>query len=230
MSAIEKFDVVNYTTVRSILRRYMADYSNSDSAPTGIKSGFFAVHMHESNKVWLGETDSFKTVLTNIRNKAKMAHCINEAKKRGEKLSIWFLTKPAQFSAQQLEDELFKLDVLSYRKERICDGPGKIYCIRHSLSNDYFIAADRINLEPSTILGQYLSRLNRSSALKRNELLNKFINDNVSDILKGTGFTITLIDKFNDRDDERVKRNIYITQSKFGKNLNLLEIDSDSNY
>lgn len=209
-----------HIAIRKVLMRYMADYTTSTSAPAGASFGFYAIHITDTNMVWLGETNSFKATLQRFKSNGKFSHCVEEAKARGAKLELWFLTQPQRFSAQKLEDELINLDRLAERKEHNLSGPGLLYCIRHDRSNDYFIVVDRVNTPPSTILSSYLTRLLKEDASSRNVLLNSFITEQVTDVINQSGFSIHLIDKFDDCDDAWLKRQIYIDECKYGRNLN----------
>lgn len=50
-------------------------------------------------------------------------------------------------------------------------------------------------------------------------------NEQAVDIMKGTGFDITFIDNFTDSEDEWLKRQVYIDQCKYGRNLNWTNVD-----
>jgi len=214
-----------HSSMRKLLLRYMADYTNSTSAPRDVKSGFFAIHMTDTNQVWLGETNSFSAVLTRFKAKGSFAECVEQARKRGAGLELWFLTQPQRFSAQKLEDELWKLNALADRKERDVSGPGTLYVVRHDATHDYFVLSDRIGSPQTTLLSSFLTRLNNTRGNSRNQSLNKFINDQASDILQGHGFTITEVGKFNGRNDEWLKRKCYIDTCMFGRNLNWKNVD-----
>lgn len=211
--------------MRKLLLRYMADYTNSTSAPPTAKSGFFAIHMTDTNQVWLGETQSFADVIRRFRAKGAFATCVEQARERGAGLELWLLTQPQRFSAQKLEDELWKLDRLAERKERDLKGPGKLYCIRHDVSHDYFIVSDRTGAPSSTLVGNFMTRLTNLRGNTRNQMLDQFINEQAEDILRGRGFTITELEQFDDREDEWLKRQCYIDTCKFGRNLNWHNVD-----
>lgn len=209
-----------HVAMRKLLIRYMADYTNSTSAPRDVKSGFFAIHMTDTNQVWLGETQSFADVLRRFKAKGTFADCVEQARKRGAHLELWFLTQPHRFSAQKLEDELWRMDCLADRKERDLSGPGMLYVIRHDVSHDYFVVADRTGAAQTTLVSNFLARLNNMRGQNRNQLLDQFINEQASDIMRGRGFTISPIEKFDDKEDEWLKRQCYIDECQFGRNLN----------
>lgn len=210
----------DHIAVRKVLIRYMADYTNSASAPTSVSGGFYAIHMTDTNMVWLGETASFKSVINRFNTKGNFADVVDRARLRGAKLELWLLTKPKQCSAQLLEDELINSDRLADRKVRDLTGPGKLYCIRHDISHDYFVLADRSSLAPTTLMSSFITRLSTMRGANRNQALDNFINSQTSDILKGTGFTITEIDKFDDNEDLWLRRQTYIDDCTWGNNLN----------
>lgn len=206
--------------MRKLLICYMAEYTNSTSPPRDVKIGFFAIHMTDTNMVWLGETNNFGDVLRRFQSGGRFADSVEKAKERGAKLELWFLTQPQRFSAQELEDHLIRIDKLAERKERDLSGKGVLYCIRHKSSHDYFVITDRNNTAPTTLLSNFLTRLNTLTGDSRNKHLDKFINEQASDILKGTGFDITDIDKFEDSEDAWLKRQVYIDDCRYGRNLN----------
>lgn len=206
--------------MRKLLIRYMADYTTSTSAPRDIKIGFFAIHMTDTNMVWLGETNNFADVLRRFKSGGRFADSVEKAKERGAKLELWFLTQPQRFSAQELEDKLWRLGKLAERKERDLTGKGTLYCIRHKASHDYFVVTDRTGSAPTTLLSNFLSRLNTLSGDSRNKHLDMFINEQASDILKCIGFDIYEIGTFEDADDAWLQRQVYIDECRFGRNLN----------
>lgn len=225
MEVAEKEPLTGTALARSILRRYMADYTTSTTPPRNTVGGFFAILMKDTGEVWLSETNDFKGVMRTFNKKGSMAHCVEEAIKRGSPLELWLLTQPQRFSAQKLEDELFTNNLLTFRKTREMSGPGKLYCIRHDLTHDYFVATDRTGRPASGVLGQFLRTLTGYQANSRNKYLSDFITTQADDILKGKGFSINFIDKFDDTDDEWLKRQLYIDDCKFGKNLNWRAVD-----
>lgn len=225
MEVAEKEPLVGTAMTRSILRRYMADYTTSTSAPAKLKGGFYAVLMKDTGEVWLGETSNFAMTLGRVRSKANIAHCVDEAIKRGSELEIWLLTQPQRFSAQQLENELYEANLLSFRKVRDVTGPGKLYCIRHDYSHDYFVTAERKNRTPQAILSAWYRGAMKMKASGRNQAMSDFISKNAGDILNERGFSITFIDKFDNRDDEWLKRQCYIDDCKYGNNLNFVAVD-----
>lgn len=225
MYAVRPIMKTRYTESRAIVRKYMADYTNQSSAPSGIKGGFFAIIIKDTGEVWLGETKSFTSIITRFNSKAPSADCVHEAVKRGAELDLYLLTKPERFSAQQLENELWEADLLAGRKVRNMQGPGKLYVVRHNSSMDYFVLANRKGCAPSTILSNFLTRLNNQSGGTRNKQLDEFITMQADDIIRGTGFSITHVDDFKTRDDESLKRQVYIDSCKFGRSLNYMFVE-----
>lgn len=218
-----------HIAIRKILIRYMADYTSNRSAPSSINEGFYAIHMTDTNMVWLGYTNSFKSTLSRFHSGGKFADCVERAKERGAKLEIWLLTQPKRFSAQLLEDELIKIDRYADRKERDLTGPGTLYCVRHDTSHDYFVLTDRTDAPPTTLMSTFLIRLNSMKGNTRNQALDKFINEQAGDIIKGRGFSITEIDSFEDNDDAWLKRQVYIDECQWGRNLNLHHVEQSTN-
>lgn len=225
MYAIRQAAPTRYSEARRILRGYMADYTNQSSAPQRTKSGFYAILIKDIGEVWLGETTSYQRVLTGFRSKASNADCVKAAVARGSELELYLLTRPDLFSAQKLEDELWQNDLLAFRKTRDLQGPGKLYAIRHDKTSDYFVVAERKGAVPSTILSNFYGRMQRMGTNTLNVQLNEFVTAQAEDILKGVGFTITEIGKFDNREDEWLKRQVYIDECKYDKNLNWQAVD-----
>jgi hypothetical protein len=203
----------------------MADYTESTSAPTACTHGFYAIHIVDIGKVWLSETNSFKSTLSRFRSNSSNAQCVKDAFARGAKIELWFLTQPKRFSAQKLEDELWQLDLLAERKARVMEGPGMLYCIRHRVTHDYFVVTDRLGTAPTTILCNFLTRLKLMGGNARNKALADFITSQTEDIIKEMNFDIHVIDKFADNDDKWLRRQVYIDDCKLGRNLNLNSVD-----
>jgi len=208
-----------HIAMRKLLIRYMADYTTNTSPPT-VRSGYFAIHMTDTNMVWVNKSNDFASLMTRWSSGGVFADCVEQARKRGAKLELWLLTQPHRFDVKQLEDELDQLDKLADRKERVMTGPGKLYSIRHAGSMDFFLLADRINTAPTSLLSNFITRLQTMRGENRNQMLDQFVNEQTSDIIKGTGFDITHIDDFDDCDDLWLKRQVYIDDNKFGRNLN----------
>ncbi|ABY63245.1 hypothetical protein ST201phi2-1p421 [Pseudomonas phage 201phi2-1] len=214
-----------HTAMRKLLMRYMAEYTNNSSAPANIRGGFFAIHITDTNMVWVNETGSFASTLQRWKNKGTFADCVGQAIKRGAKLELWFLTQPQRFCVNELKEELSELNKIAERKERVMSGPGKLYSIRHAGSMDFFLLADRINTAPTSLLSNFVTRLQTMRGDNRNQLLDQFVSEQTSDIIKGTGFDITHIDDFDSCEDLWLKRQVYIDDNKFGRNLNWHNVD-----
>lgn len=215
----------NYEIARSIVRRYMAEYTGQHTAPKSVKGGFFAILMKDTGEVWLSESSSFSTTLTRFRAKGQVhANCVMEAIKRGSELELWLLTQPARFSAQALENELYEADLLATRKKPVKDGEGDLYVIRHRITQDYFVVTNRQAIAESTILSNFLTRLVNMGGNSRNKLLHDFVTDQADDILAQRNFDITHIAKFINKEDEWLERQVYIDHA-IGRNLNFLSVD-----
>ena len=221
----------NYELARSIVRRYMAEFTNQSTPPKTIKAGFFAIIMKDTGDVWLNECTSFASTLQRFKNKggfhnrgAQHATCVKEAIQRGSEIELWFLTQPARFSAQQLENELYEANMLAERKKPIREGAGDMYSIRHRTTGAYFVLVDRRGTAESTLLGNWLARAVSMETDARNKVLSQFIHDQAEDILKQVNFDITHIAKFDDREDEWLKRQCYIDEAP-GMNMNLNSVD-----
>lgn len=214
-----------YSESRRICRKYMADYTGQTSAPTKVKGGFYGILIKDTGEVWLGETNNFSGLLTRVRSKQSIADCITSARARGSELEIYLLTRPELYSAQELENELWSSDLLAPRKTRNLQGPGQLYVIRHDRTHDYFVVSDRQGVQMSTLLNNFYGRLQSMGNSTRNVQLNNFVTDQANDILRGVGFTITPLEKFDNREDEWLKRQLYIDTCKFGNNLNWMSVE-----
>lgn len=215
----------NYDIARGIVRRYMADYTGQRTAPKSIKGGFFAVIIKDTGDVWLSETQSFQGTMTRVGNKkSSQATVIKDAIKRGSDIELWLLTQPARFSAQALENELYEANLLAARKKPVLDGEGKLYCVRHRTSNAYFVVSCRQDIAESTILNGHLMRLANMGTSVRNAALSQFVQDYAEDILRQMNFDIIEVDRFDNREDEWLKRQCYIDSAP-GENLNFLSVD-----
>lgn len=218
-----KDQCIRYKAARKICRKYMAEVTHQKSVPGKNKGGFFAILMCDTGEVWLGETCNFKQILATYSSNG--ATCVREAVQRGARLELYFLTKPEMFSAQALEDELFTADLLAFRKTHNFTGAGNLYVIRHDRTYDYFVVSDRQGLTESTLLTNFYTRLNNQSTSSRNVALSEFITTQANDIIKQIGFSITHLDKFTCREDEWLKRQVYIDDSKFGRSLNWMSVE-----
>ena len=225
MYAVRPTIKTRYSEARRICRKYMAEVTQQTSVPGKNKGGFFAILMCDTGEVWLGETSSFKNILSTYCYPTNSADCVKAALARGAKLELYFLTKPEIFSAQLLEDELFDAGLLAFRKSPNLTGPGNLYVIRHDATMDYFVTSDRQGLAESTLLANFYTRMLNQSASTRNVALNEFITAQANDIIKQVGFTITHLDKFVCREDEWLKRQVYIDDAKFGRSLNWMSVE-----
>lgn len=224
MYAVRPVNKTRYTEARRICRKYMAEVTNQKSVPGKNKGGFFAILMCDTGEVWLSETRNFKQILAAYLT-SNSAECVKAAIARGARLELYFLTKPEIFSAQALEDELFTADLLAFRKTRNLTGPGNLYVIRHDRTHDYFVVSDRQGLVASTILNNFYGRLLGQSHSSRNIVMNEFITAQADDIIKQVGFTISHLDKFSDREEEWLKRQVYIDECQFGRSLNWMSVE-----
>ncbi len=219
--------VVDATSVRKTLMRFMADYTNSGSIGKGVKGGWFAIHIKDINTVYLGETKSFKEMKARLykgngSDTNAIATCLKDAIHRGAELGVWLLTQPERFDIEKLKEQLIEMDVLEGRKKRVFTGGGKLYSIRHSATNDYFIVVDRANYAPGGLLGNFLIRLNSLGNTGYNTLLKEFVTEQANDIIKGIGFTITEIGSFEDEETRQKLQADFIQQNKFGRNMNYI--------
>lgn len=216
----------NRDIARGILRRYMADFSNQRTPPKSVEGGFYAILMTDTGEVWLSECGSFKTTITRFHSKTTVQpDCITKARARGAQLELWFLTQPQRFSAQALENELFEADLLASRKQINKEGSGFLYVIRHRSTLNYFVVTDRQGIVESTILSNFYTRLASMRGNVHNTKLSKFVTEQASDILNQRNFDIVRLGTFLDKEDEWLKRQLYIDGCTSGENLNLRSVD-----
>lgn len=212
----------NFEIARGIVRRYMANFTDSTTPPKSVKGGFFAMIASDTGEVWLGEAQSFSATITRFRGTSGkyMADCMQQARMRGAKLELWLLTQPTRFSAQELENELYECDLLAGRKRPNREGAGKLLVIRHRTSLNYFVVASRQDLAQESILNNFLYRLATTGADVHNKRLADFITVHAGDVLTQRGFDITFISDFVDNEDLWLKRQVYIDECVSGECLN----------
>lgn len=213
--------VSTYSITRSILLRYMADFTTQTSPPRSVKNGHYCFVVKDTGDVWFTHSRSFASTLTRYRAKANFPDCITKAVQEGKEIELWFLTQPDRRCAKQLEAELDAMNLLLLRKRPITEGPGELYIIRHDTTQDYFILSTRrTDITQETLLGSHLNRLAVTGS-GYNKPLEDFITANAQDIMNRRGFSITPLCKFKDADDLWLQRQLFIDDCKYGKCLNL---------
>lgn len=216
----------HYEVSRSIIRRYMADFSGMTTPPKTSKGGWYAYVARDTGKAWIAETKTWITPLQRLRVKAEtLPTCITEAFARGAEVDFWCLTKPEQFDVANLIEEMVEYDFLETRKEIILDTPGTLYSIRHDRTHAYFLVKNRrTDMNEHDVLAQYLKRLEQTGSLKvpsrANVNLQQFITDNVNDILGKKGFTAVPVAKFENLADASNLIAGYVMDSRYGHCLN----------
>lgn len=218
----------NFEIARGIVRRYMANFTDTVTPPKLVKGGFFAMIASDTGEVWLGEAQSFAATITRFRATSgkQIADCMAQAKLRGAKLELWFLTQPSRFSAQELENELYECDLLAGRKRPNREGAGELLVVRHRRSLNYFVVSNRQESTHESVLSRFLYRLNQTGANDvYNKRLSDFITENVEDVLNQRGFDITFVAHFVDNEDLWLKRQVYIDECQSGECLNHRNVD-----
>jgi hypothetical protein len=217
----------NFEIARSIVRRYMANFTDTVTPPKAVKGGFFAMIASDTGEVWLGEAQSFAATITRFRATSgkQIADCMAQAKLRGAKLELWCLTQPTRFSAQELENELYEADLLAGRKRPNREGAGKLLVVRHRRSLNYFVVSNRQDIAPESVLNSFLYRLGTTGGDTYNKRLADFITEYAEDVLTQRGFDITFIAHFVDNEDLWLKRQLYIDECKSGECLNHKNVD-----
>lgn len=218
----------NFELARSIIRRYMADFTNSTTAPKSVKGGFYAMIASDTGEVWLGEATSFAATLTRHhgKNTRQLADCIRKARERGASIELWLLTQPARFSAAMLEGELIDALLIADRKSPTREGPGEMYVIRHRTTLNYFVVANRSDTSMDVNLTRFIHRLRTLGTKVDNKKLSDFVQQNANDILNCLNFDINLLGKFKDNDDLWLQRQIYIDGCQHGECLNHRDVEN----
>lgn len=211
--------------IRSLLLTHMADYTNNGSAPRNITGGYYALHITDIGKIWYAKTSSFSSTIQRYKNRAAMATCVMDAFARGAKVELWLLTQPERFDGERFHAVLDAARLLADRKPRTMEGPGRLYCVQHRVTHDYFVVSDRTGVAESTLLSGFLTRLQLIDAASRNKALGEFVTTNAEDIIKGMNFEIIEIDRFDDNEDKWLRRQCYIDSRKHGNNLNLNSVE-----
>lgn len=217
----------NFEIAMAICKRYMANYTETTTAPKQIKGGFFAIVNGDTGDVWFNEVSSFTNTLSRFRSgrDKQLARPIEEARRAGVKLHLWFLTRPDVYSAQQLENELYEANLLLERKKPIRNGPGELLVIRHRTSKDYYLQVNRSEPEPSVILGKFLERLRSTKGMGHNVKLDKFITEHADDIMRGMNFDITHVCNVKDNDEVWLQRQIFVEEQIYGECLNYHDME-----
>lgn len=218
----------NFALARGIIRRYMADFTQSTTPPKTIKGGFYAMIASDTGEVWLGEATSFAATLTRHhgQNSRQLADCMQRARARGATVELWLLTQPKRFSAAQLEGELIDAMLIADRKAPNREGPGTLYVIRHRTTLNYFVQASRGEISMDVNLTRFLHRLSIMGTRGDNKRLTGFVQENAGDILSGLNFDINELGKFKDNDDLWLQRQIYINECTSGECLNHRDVEN----
>lgn len=207
-----------YEKARAEVRRYMADYTNTQNAPSSKKGGWYAVITKETGKVWLAETKNFQSTLNRYRG-GLIPKEVED--RRHEGFAIFLATKDIE-----IEELFFNLDeanCLLGRGIRTNDGTGRLFVINHNSGYYYLTKARRADLNAADVLTRFVGRLlqlRESSHHASNKLLHAFISDNAGDLLRETGFDIREVGKFKDTDEAVEMMNQYYIDQSHLKCLN----------
>lgn len=214
MSAMNKpkhTDAVKAT--RKELLRYMADYSSTRTPPKGAKGGWYAVVTNVTGMVWLAHTTSFVGVFARYYHSGVIPKELMSRKDEG--FSIFLTTK--EIDIDQLRFVLNDTDKLLEHGTGDLSVEGKLYVITHT-SGHYYLTKSRNNTPEHTIITRFIDRtisMKQSFHGKTNQPLQNFVSSNASDLLRGTGFTVREIGKFQDVNDAINMMNEYhIAQDK----------------
>lgn len=198
-----------YEKVTRELRQYMADYTNTDSAPKSVKGGWYAVVTKETGKVWLGETKNFTSTLARFKTTGSVLPKELKALE-SEGLGIFLSTK--DIDVEQLRFTLEESNSLLYRGTRTNAGSGKLYVISHKSGHYYLTKARTSDDEEHRILTRFINRvldLKQSHSHHTNAKLQQFVTDNAGDLLRETGFEIREVSSFKDSEEAIEQMNQY---------------------
>ncbi len=213
-----------YENTHRLIMKYMADFTNT-STPPKVKKGWYALVTRDTGDVWLAESPSFSAVMQRFRSgsMANMPVAIDEAVKAGQKLDLWFCTKP-EINVEQLREELDQRDQLLQRTAPRKSSNGRVFVIRHDKSADYFLTKTRNNntteYEVLTKFMYYIGKIEHSHHFRSNKLLQSFVTEQAEDILKCRGFTITEVAEFKSIDEAIEIMENFTIDSPMGRCLN----------
>ncbi|AEH03773.1 hypothetical protein AVT69_gp348 [Pseudomonas phage PhiPA3] len=212
------FEMTSY-----VLRRYMADYTNTQTAPKG-KSITFAAVTSITGEVWLGESKDPQAVFNRFKSGKNLPKNLQDLVDDGQKLHIYATAR--EIDVDSLRRELEDMDVLLARTapNRRGDVCGYVYVCRHRRTGNYFLKKARgATPNPELVLSMFLGYLNNTKQTymaHSNKLLHSFVTQNAADCLNKQNFTVDVVAKFNNVDHAIEIMNEFMINSIMGVCLN----------
>lgn len=208
-----------YATTRRELTRFMADYTNTQSAPKSVKGGWYAVVTKETGMVWLAESKNFAATLVRYRTTGIAPKEIEA--RRHEGLAIFLATKPIDID--ELYYNLDEAGVLLERGVRQSAGAGKLYVISHSSGYYYLSKARRDDTVERDVVNRFVRRIlamRHSVHHASNPTLQNFVSECAGDLLRETGFACRCLGKFESNEQAIEMMNAYYIDQSHLKCLN----------
>lgn len=204
-----------FEKVTKELRRYMADYSNTKTVPSGSAEGWYAVVTKETGMVWLAHSKNLQATLNRFRTKGSVLP--KELASRSTEGLALFLTTKKDVDIDQLRFALDESNSLLYRGTRTNNGAGKLYVIAHTSGHYYLTKARTSEGADLHILTRFINRvldLKQSFHHSTNQLLQQFVTNHAGDLLRETGFDVRELSTFKDSEEAVEQMNqYYIDQS-----------------
>lgn len=222
----EKEKTLSYLNTRSLLIRHMADYSNTKTAPRGIKAGWYALVTRDTGEVWLAETKNVSGLLTRYHHGSDKTWParIKDAKEAGQAIDLFLATK-ADVDIDGIRDELILRDQLLERAEHSLTGDGYVYVIRHDTTHDFYMSRCRnkehTEFDMLTKFYNYAVKMSLSASIRCNQRLHSFVTKNAKDILNRTGFTAVRVSHFKNAEEALRQIEKFVSQSTKGECLNV---------
>lgn len=204
-----------FAKTRKELTLFMADYSNTATAPKAKKGGWYAMVGRTSGKVWLAETKNHTAQIHRYRTKSALPAEVKAMVDDGEELSLFLTTK--EFDVDQLRFALEESNSLLHRGTRTNNGEGKLYVVTHN-SGHYYLTKTRCEkLKDGDVLTKFIRRvldLRQTNHQATNKPLQQFVTDNAGDLLRETGFEVRVVDTFKDSEHAVELMNQYYIDQK----------------
>lgn len=201
-----------YAAARRELIPFMADYTNTQSAPKSVKGGWYAVVTKETGKVWLASTRNFQSMLSRFRG-GMVPKEVED--RRHEGLAIFIATK--EINIDELYYNLDEANCLLERSARTSDGKGSLFVITHKSGYYYLTKARGTHTDEVSVLTRFVKRIVNMSQTHHhstNQQLQNFVSDNAGDLLRETGFEVREVGKFSNSEEAvEMMHQYYIDQS-----------------
>lgn len=203
----------NYLKARSILRRYMSDWTVSKGGPPAGTGGSFALLVHATGKVYLGETTDFNgrhhlLKLSLIKPKSvNTNNYILAMIELGSKVSIWYLTQPDKYCIKKLEQELIEENLLVERSVRQLT-TGKVYKLFHRTDPSYYLLASNSLLSKTQVISQSAKIFARSKCSLKQRFYTSFMSNNRG----GVGLEVVEVGNYKNREELKLFKKQYVSK------------------